>query len=144
MIFGISLKNPAMKTIRLIFLISAISGILLTACKKNEGPTPEGLPKTLNELKASDTFNWTTGMPVEISITGLPTLAPVRSTLTIGLVNGTTLFSKLHLMDQNMTINLTIPSTEKELILKYGSVIYHVAVANNKAVFSFIPVLAEK
>ena len=133
-----------MKTIKLICLIFALSGILFTGCKKNEGTPPESLPKTLNDLKASETFNWTTGTPVEISITGLPTLTPVSSTLTIGLIDGTTLFSKLHLMDQNMTITLTIPSAEKEIILKYGSVVYHVAIVNKQAVFSFIPVLTDK
>ena len=85
----------------------------------------------------------TTGNTVEVMITGLPTSVPVRATLTISLADGTILFSKLHPMDQNLTISLTVPSTDKELTLKYGSVSYPVAIVNNQAAFSFIPVLID-
>ncbi len=133
-----------MKRFTLILMIAAISGVMITGCKKAEVATPvTPLPKTLNELKASDAFSWTTGNTVEVMITGLPTSVPVRATLTISLADGTILFSKLHPMDQNLTISLTVPSTDKELTLKYGSVSYPVAIVNNQAAFSFIPVLID-
>jgi hypothetical protein len=133
-----------MKTIKLIFLISAISGMLFTSCKKSEVIAPDQPSKTLNDLKASDSFNWSTGISVALKITGLPTVVPVKSTLTVSLTNGTSLFSRLHQMDEDLTINLTVPSTEKELILQYGSVSYPVAISNNQAIFSFIPTIAAK
>jgi len=136
-------KIEAMKTLKLFFLFSAIAMVLASGCKKSELTTPVSLPKTLKELKAADSFNWTTGMAVELQITGLPTLVPVKSTLTVNLANGTTLFSKLHQMDENAIINLTVPTTEKELTLRYGSVTYLVAITNNKAFFSFIPVVTD-
>ena len=131
-----------MKTLNAIILISALTGILFTGCKKSEVVTPEPAT-TLNDLKASPTFGWSTGNPVEFNITGLPTIVPVKSTLTISRTNGETLFSSMHQMDQNLTISLTVPSTEKELTLKYGSVSYPVAIINHQAVFSFIPVITE-
>ena len=81
-----------MKTIKLIFLISAISGMLFTSCKKSEVIAPDQPSKTLNDLKASDSFNWSTGISVALKITGLPTVVPVKSTLTVSLTNGTSLF----------------------------------------------------
>jgi hypothetical protein len=131
-----------MKTLKTLILIFALTGIFITGCKKSEVVTPEPAT-TLNDLKASPTFGWSTGTLVELKITGLPTIVPVKSTLSISRTNGETLFSSLHQMDQNLTINLTVPSTEKELTLKYGSVSYPVAIVNHQAVFSFIPVIAE-
>ncbi|MEI7725372.1 MAG: hypothetical protein WCK09_09725 [Bacteroidota bacterium] len=131
-----------MKTLKTFILIFALTGILVTGCKKSEVVTPEPA-KTLNDLKASPTFGWSTGSPVELKITGIPTIVPIKSTLTISRTSGETLFSSLHQMDQNLTIKLTVPSTEKELTLKYGSVSYPVAIVNHQAGFSFIPVIAE-
>jgi hypothetical protein len=78
-----------------------------------------------------------------LKITGLPTIVPVSSTLTISLENGTPLFNEYHLMDQNLTVKLLLPSTEKKLVLKYGTVTYQVEVVNNQAAFSFIPVVTD-
>ena len=133
-----------MKTLKFLLLIVAISGVFFTGCRKNENLPPVDPPKTMNDLKAPAMFNWSTEIPVEFKITGLPTIVPVKSTLTISRVDGTPLYSSLHLMDQNLTINLTVPSTETQLVLKYGSVSYPVAIMNKQASFSFIPVIEEK
>ncbi len=132
-----------MYILKYLILITAITTVVLTGCKKSETVTPVLNPDSLNDLKASDSFDWTTATPVEMKITGLPTVLPVKSTLTISLANGTTIFSKLHQMDHNLTLNLTVPSTEKELILKYGSVTHPLVISNNQAFFSFIPVVTE-
>ena len=135
-----------MKTINLIFLAVAITGVFFTGCKKSENTTPlqPQLPKTLNDLKAADSFNWSTGTSVDFTITGLPTVVPVKSTLTIGRTDGTVLFTRLHLMSEDLALSLTLPSTDKELILQYGTVTYHVPILSQMASFSFIPVLTEK
>ncbi len=139
------MKNLPMRTIRLILLITAITGALFSGCKKNEiVPTVKTPAKTLSELKAADSFNWSTGSLVEVKITGLPTTVPVKSTLTIGLADGTTLFSKLHRMDENTAITLMVPATVRVLTLKYGTVAYSVDIVNRQASFSFIPVITDK
>ena len=135
-----------MKTINLIFLAVALTGVFFTGCKKSENtaPLPLPLPKTLNDLKAADSFNWSTGTPVELRITGLPTVVPVNSTLAVGRTDGTVLFTSLHLMSEDLTLTLTVPSTDTELILQYGTVTYHVPIQNKMASFSFIPVLTQQ
>ena len=131
-----------MKTFNLLFLAVALTGIFFTGCKKSENTAP--LPKTLNDLNAADSFKWSTGSPVELKITGLPTVVPVKSTLAVGRIDGTVLFTSLHLMSEDLTLTLTVPSTDTELILQYGTVTYHVPILSQMASFSFIPVLTEK
>ena len=133
-----------MKTINLLFLALALTGVFFTGCKKSENTSPPTPPKTLNDLKAADSFNWSTGTPVELRITGLPTVVPVKSTLAVSRADGTVLFTSLHLMSEDLVLTLTVPSTEKELTLQYGSVTYQVPIQNKMASFSFIPVLSEK
>jgi hypothetical protein len=133
-----------MKVNQLILMILVMSSVLYTGCKKNsEVPTPSK-PSNLTELQISSTFSWSTGIPITVSIQGLPTIIPVKSTLSISLKDGSVLYSALHEMDRNLTISMVIPSTENGLVLKYGSVSYQVPVVNSNASFSFIPVLDNK
>ena len=97
----------------------------------------------MEDIKFDGAFNWSTGSTVTLNITGLPTEVPVKNTLTISFQNGSTVFSQLHSMDQNLTLNLTVPTTDTELGLKYGSTTYLVPIINNKADFSFIPVIQD-
>jgi len=121
-------------------MITGLAGFLLTSCEKSDTPDTSA---TLTTLQAQNDFTWTTGNAVELKITGLPTVIPVSSTLTIALENGTVLFTRLHQMDQNMTLNLVVPSNEKKLVLKFGSTSHPVDILSNQAAFSFIPVLID-
>ncbi len=121
-------------------MAAGLAGVLLTSCDKSDTPDTTA---TLATLQADNAFSWTTGISVEMKITGLPTVLPVSSTLTIALENGSVLFTRLHQMDQDMTLNLIVPSNEKKLVLKFGSVSYPVNILSNQAAFSFIPVLID-
>jgi hypothetical protein len=126
-----------MKNLKSIILLLSISLFVFSGCMKDE--IVPLLPKSLNELNADDTFTWTTANSVEIQITGLPTVIPVRSTLSILLSDGTNLYSEFHLMSENLSLNLPIPSSENQLVLKYGSMVYPLVISNGKVEFSFIP-----
>lgn len=114
--------------------------LLFSACKKSEvaEPLPQP-PSTLNELKASESFSWSTGQNVQFKIKGLPTVILVKNTLKINLINGTNLFNRYHQMDQDLDFKLVVPSTEKKLTLVYGTVSYPVEITNGAVEFSFIP-----
>ncbi|MFZ4520783.1 MAG: hypothetical protein ACOYNC_03705 [Bacteroidales bacterium] len=130
-----------MKTNQLILIILVLSALAYTGCRKStDNPTPSK-PSTLTELKASSKFSWSTGTPITVSIQGLPTVIPVKSTLSISLKDGSVLYSALHEMDRNLTLSLMIPTIENGLVLKYGSASYQVPVVSNSVTFSFIPVL---
>jgi hypothetical protein len=129
-----------MKTIKTFAIILTGFVLLFSGCKKSEitEPSPQP-PATLNELKASESFSWSTGQTTEIKIKGLPTVIMVKNTLKINLTNGTTLFSRFHQMDQDLNLKLLIPSTEKKLVLVYGTVSYPLDIVNGIVEFSFIP-----
>ena len=129
---------------RKITLMLALIVVFFSGCKKDESPVPNELPGSLNELKAQESFNWSTGMPVVLSITGLPTQVPVKSTLSVSLPDGSVLFSSLHQMDKDLSLNLIVPTTVVNLVLKYGNQTYNVSITNGKATFSFIPVITEE
>ncbi len=124
-------------------MLTVIPGILFTSCKKNDTVTPSSPPTTLQNLKVSGSFNWSTGNVVELKITGLPTTVPVKSTLMVSLPDGTNLFSRLHQMDENITIKLVVPNTAKELTLTFGTNTYPVVISGSQALFSFIPTIEE-
>ncbi len=129
---------------RKITIILALVVLFLSSCKKDDTPTPTELPGSLSDLKAQESFSWTTGLPVVLSITGLPTQVPVKATLSVSLSDGSVLFSSLHQMDKNLSLNLIVPSTVNNLVLKYGNQTYNVPIVNGKSTFSFIPVVTEE
>ena len=131
-----------MKNYKFLILLSAITIVSFSSCEKSEDITPTN-QNDMEDINFNGTFSWSTGSNVTLNITGLPTIVSVKNTLTISLQNGTTVFSNLHFMDQNLIINLTVPTTEKELTLKYGTTSYAVPIVNNKADFSFIPVIQD-
>ncbi len=134
-----------MKPIRTFAIFILGATIILNSCKKSEvDPMPPApVPTTLNELKAPDSFNWSTAQTVELMITGLPTVIPVKNTLIISRPDGQILFSRLHTMSEDLTVKITVPSIDKKLVIKYGTVSYTADILNNQAKFSFIPVIVE-
>lgn len=125
---------------KFIFLIPVLAVFMLTACEKFPADETSNKPASeLNDLKVSESFTWSTAQNIELEITGLPTVVPVTSTLSITTTDGAVLFNGLHTMSDNVTLSLYAPAQERELLLFYGSSSYKVSVLNSKALFSFIP-----
>ncbi len=134
-------NSHLMKKLILFFFAFAI--IFASSCKKELiGPVNNGADN-LNDIQVEPSFNWSTGQVVDINIIGLPTTIPVKSTLVISLNDGAVLYQCSHAMNIDVTINVTIPTTETQLLLKYGKIEYVVPVVNNHANFSFIPQIQE-
>jgi hypothetical protein len=130
------------------FLLSAIlftSILALTSCI-NEIDGPDDFSKeakSMNELKVSSDFKWSTAQAIEISITGLPVLqgvAPSKATL---LLKGEkdVYYMGFHAINENLNLKISVPSTEKSINLKFGSIEQTLSIENNKVLFSYIPVV---
>lgn len=134
-----------MNLIRTSFLVVFGMTVLLTGCKKStiEPQPPAQNPQTLSDLKAPDSFNWSTASTVEVKITGLPTVLPVKNTLKISLSDGRVLLSRLHTMSEDLSVKVTVPSTEKKLTLRYGTLNQNVDILSGQALFSFIPTVED-
>jgi hypothetical protein len=112
----------------------------LSSCMDNTLPeptTPSTNAKNMTELVAPADFQWKTSKTITVTITGLPTVVPIKSTLTIAGKRGV-LFTERHLMSESKDIAVEIPADEKILTLKFGSVELSSIIENNKASFSFI------
>ena len=138
-------KIRTMNIIKTSFILAFGLTVILTGCKKNtiEPQPPSQNPQTLSDLKAPDSFNWSTASTTEVKITGLPTIVPVKNTLKISLSDGKVLFSRLHTMSEDLSVKVTIPATEKKLFLSYGTHTQDVDIMNGQALFSFIPTVEE-
>ncbi|MCD6661336.1 MAG: hypothetical protein LT105_14335 [Lentimicrobium sp.] len=128
-------------------LFLLLAGILLfTSCAKDLDlpDTETDVPVSIDELNVSDSFSWNTAATVKLKIQGLPTIIPIRSSLKISLPDGSVVFNRMHLMSENLTINLTIPSNFNTLILSFGDLKEELKVNNGEANFSFIPLDTEE
>lgn len=121
-------------------ILSALILFLFSCQKENNFTSTD---KNLNEIQVSSAFNWSTGKTVDVTITGLPTEIPVNSTLIISLRNGSTLYQGSYEMNQSGVIQVTVPDSETQIILKYGSVEHILPVVGNKVDFSFIPLVVD-
>jgi hypothetical protein len=128
---------------KLILFFFAFAIIFISSCKKELiGPVNNGADN-LNDIQVEPSFTWSTGQVVDVNITGLPTTIPVKSTLSISLNDGTTVYQSFHAMNLDITIKVTVPSSETQLILKYGTMEYMIQIVDNQADFSFIPQVQE-
>lgn len=127
---------------RLALFVTAI--LMLSSCvnDKLEEFTTSKNAKSMNELIAPKDFQWKTAQTVKVDITGLPTLQPVQSTLTIGDTKDL-YYSGYHLMSDNLQLSIEVPAIDKELKLKFGAVEQTVTIKDGKASFSFIPVVTD-
>jgi hypothetical protein len=129
---------------KLFFLLAGT--LLFTSCAKDlDFPDIKtDASVSIDELKVSDTFSWNTATSVNFSIEGLPGSVPVSSTLKICLPDGSVVYNRMHLMSNNLTVDLTIPSDVTTLVLTYGSIREELKVLNGKVAYSFIPVVTEE
>lgn len=100
--------------------------LFITSCIKQKGnPSEDPAPVSkFSNLKTSAGFDWATTKALEINITGLNTLAPVAGTLVISDLSGTKVYYQgKHLMNESIKLKLILPSVEKNIQLKFGSVI---------------------
>jgi hypothetical protein len=117
-------------------------GITMTlfSCQKGfDDLIPPSSNSNLKDIKVSSTFNWSTSKTVDVNITGLPTGAPVISTLIISLDDGSNIYQGSQNMSQTRAIQIIVPVTENEIKLKFGSMEYRLPINNNKVDFSFVP-----
>lgn len=125
---------------RNLIILLFTSVLLFTACKKETDDVlpPSLISENLGDLKASDSFTWSTDTKVTVKITGVQTIVPVKSTLKLGLPDGSILFNSLHLMSENETIQLVVPKGVEYLTLTYGSFNQQILIENGQAAFSFV------
>ena len=129
---------------KLFFLLAGT--LLFTSCAKDlDFPDIKtDAPVSIDKLEVSDSFDWNTATTVKFDIEGLPGSVSVRSSLKISLPDGSAIYNSMHLMSDNLSVDLTIPSDVTSLVLTYGSIREELKVLNGEVAYSFIPVVTEE
>ncbi|MDP1727887.1 MAG: hypothetical protein Q8M15_13970 [Bacteroidota bacterium] len=128
-----------------ILIIAVIAIFALTACKKTlmDKVTPPSDPNKVsqfNQIKASANFDWKTTKAIQLNVQGFATQAPINKTLWVTTVDGKTVyFNAMHLMDQNLTAQLAIPSNVQEVLVSYGTISKKYSTQLSSIIFDFMP-----
>jgi len=130
---------------KIIYLFALGLMFLNSACMKEDN-TPAGAtnPTTLNDLKAADSFNWSTSSALTVEVIGLPTQEPIKATLTLTDAAGNVYYSGFHAMSETLNLKLVTAKTITEMTLTFGAFKQKASITNGKIEFSFIPVLTDK
>ncbi len=128
-----------------ISIIAVIAIFALTSCKKTlmDKVTPPSDPNKVsqfNQIKASSNFDWKTTKTIQLNVQGFATPAPINKTLWVTSTDGKTVYyNALHLMDQNLTAQLTIPSNISEIMVSYGTINKKYSTQLSTIIFDFMP-----
>jgi hypothetical protein len=127
------------KKLHYLVIVSILS--LLGSCTKFEVPEKKiGSTQNFKELKVEESFEWKTTKNIQLKISGIETIIPVRDNFSIKNIDGNLILEESRLMSESFIINLEIPITEKKIIVEFGSLIKEIEI--NSAELSFEYILA--
>ncbi len=124
-----------------IFLISCQKKEFEEMVENNNDPEPV---ESMDDLIATETFDWQTTKEIELFIEGLPSPYPNATTLLVSASNGQTVYKKLVQINESFSVLLTVPSYETSLKIDCKGLKETIAIENGEAYFSFIPNLSAK
>jgi hypothetical protein len=111
-----------------LLIVSFFAIVGLTSCKKqfNENqdlPKNVAPAKKFSEIKTSENFDWKTTNEITFKYVGIPTIEPVRTTLTISSEDGKKIFyAGNQEMAKSFEMKLAVPTNMNNLVVKYGAV----------------------
>ncbi len=127
------------KKLHYLVIVSILS--LLGSCTKFEVPEKKiGSTQNFKELKVEESFEWKTTKNIQLKVSGIETIIPVRDNFSIKNIDGNLILEESRLMSESFIINLEIPITEKKIIVEFGSLIKEIEI--NSAELSFEYILA--
>lgn len=127
------------KKLHYLVIVSILS--LLSSCTKFEVPKKKiGSTQNFKELKVEESFEWKTTKNIQLKVSGIETIIPVRDNFSIKNIDGNLILEESRLMSESFIINLEIPITEKKIIVEFGSLIKEIEI--NSAELSFEYILA--
>ena len=127
---------------KLTSMLHTVLFVLHSVCYKNN-KSARLIHQNSKDLKTAEGLKMDVGRNIKLNIVGMPTVHRVTNRLTISLENGFQLLSMKYTMNRTISLPFVVPTTEKNLKLKYGAIEKLVPIRNNKADFSFIPTLVQ-
>lgn len=112
--------------------------IFLSSCEKVI-PVYTDQPIKPSSIVAPAGFDWKTSRVITLNISGLKGVSPnITNTLIINSVNGIT-YNKTRLtMNTDYSLKFSIPVSEENLVINYGSKIKTVKITSDKLAFDYL------
>ena len=132
-----------------LIILSVFALLGLTSCKKqmNENqdlPNTGSSAKKFNEIKTSENFDWKTTNELTFNYAGIPTIEPVKTTLTISSEDGKIVFyAGTQEMSSNFQTKLVVPTNMSNIVVKYGAVSKIYSTNVSAISFDILPTLAD-
>lgn len=121
-----------------VFCLLFLTALVVSSCRKEVPPTPDK-PATTIDLKVDPSFDWKTSKDITLNVIGLKGVSPsIGNSLIIRSSKGETIFRDYLMMDTDYSIKFTVPSTETEVLLVYGSISKSIALTSPTITFTYI------
>lgn len=107
------------------FALGILAISLLASCAKNlkPGDPIPGLPSRFSDLKVSTSFTWATTKSITVNVNGFDSDSPIRKSLVLSGKNMPgSYYRGNHLMSEDVSVRLTIPTALDSLVVSFGSV----------------------
>jgi hypothetical protein len=138
------MKNNIILALAAIGMMASCKKDLIEKFNENNSNTPTSKVSSFNQIKASESFDWATNKRVTLNVSGLKTMTPIKNTLFVKSIDGKTIFhSSNQMMDQNLSIELILPSKEVEVLVQFGSISKKISVNSEMADFNYIVEISE-
>lgn len=123
---------------KILFLIILIT-VSLVSCRKNDDIVPEK-PKYTKDLVVNSSFDWKTSKYITLNIIGMKDINPdIKNIMNIKSIKGdTTYYKDILYMNKDYSLKFVVPSTEKSVVIIYGSKIKTIDLVSNTIIFDYI------
>ncbi|MBK0384013.1 hypothetical protein I5M32_13675 [Pedobacter sp. SD-b] len=121
------------------FLLVSLAIISLFGCKKNDSAIKDQDPTSLNKIKVSSSFDWTTYQKVKFNVKGIPLLAAEKNILSVTSLDDKEVFlTGYYSMGENISEEFKIPKIVDQVKVTFGSISKTVLVVDQNIDFSYI------
>jgi hypothetical protein len=112
----------------------------MASCKPTtiEPDQPVEATTGFQQVRPADSFTWSTSRNVTFVVTGLNVGANIVKPLQIQALSGEVFYTRMHNLDQNLSIGITLPGHLDKVRVVYGDISKELSITNGKLEFDFI------
>lgn len=112
----------------------------MASCKPTtvEPDQPVQASTGFETIRPADSFSWSTSRTVTLAVTGLNAGADIVKPLQIQAPTGEIFYTRMHNIDQSLTLNIMLPGHLDKVKVVYGQIKKDLTISNGKIEFDFL------
>ncbi len=119
---------------RLIYLLLSASVLTTLSCRKLDDLYIEKTDtENIKNNGYPESFQWSTQQTADVTIIGLGGLQVIKKTLSIESADGAIYLKKLVNISENQQVNIQLPATETQIVVRCGRICISVPVKDGLA-----------